>query len=63
MVRGNLSVPLLVRLSATTHPDFDLQSFADPSTGAITFFDENNRELSFQIDEWNASINHLGRSP
>ena len=48
--------PLLVRLSANSHPDFDLQSFADPTNGGdLRFYDERHRELAFEIDEWNAS--------
>ena len=48
--------PLLVRLSSNSHPDFDLLSFADPATGGdLRFYDEYNRELAFEIDEWNTS--------
>ena len=47
---------MLVRLSSSSHPDFDLQSFADPANGGdLRFYDEYNRELPFEIDEWNSS--------
>ena len=40
--------PLLVRLSSNSHPDFNLQTFADPTTGGdLRFYDEYNRELAF----------------
>ena len=48
--------PLLVRLSTQSHPDFDLQSFADPAGGGdLRFYDKDNEELAYEIDEWNAS--------
>jgi hypothetical protein len=47
--------PFLVRLSSHI-PGFNLENFAAPSTGGdLRFFDNHNRELSFEIDEWNAS--------
>ena len=48
--------PLLVRLSSTSHPEFDFQSFASPLDGGdLRFYDESNKELPFEIDEWNSS--------
>ena len=49
MVSGTLDhFPLLVRLSSNSHPDFNLQTFADPTTGGdLRFYDEYNRELAF----------------
>ena len=48
--------PLLVRLSTTSHPEFDLQSFASSADGGdLRFYDEWNRELPFEVDRWNAS--------
>ena len=48
--------PMLVRLSLANHPSFDLNSFADPSTGGdLRFYDQDNTELVYEVDEWNAS--------
>ncbi|MEC7628228.1 MAG: LamG-like jellyroll fold domain-containing protein, partial [Verrucomicrobiota bacterium] len=48
--------PILVRLSSAEHPSFDLSTFSDPATGGdLRFQDERNRELAYEIDEWNAS--------
>ena len=38
------------------HPDFLLDTFSDSTTGGdLRFFDQENRELVYEIDEWNAS--------
>ena len=54
---GDLSdFPLLVRMGTAYHPDFSHSSFADSAIGGdLRFFDEQNRELIHEIDEWNSS--------
>jgi hypothetical protein len=48
--------PLLVHLSGNQIPGFDIDTFSDPLTGGdLRFFDNKNRELIYEIDEWNSS--------
>ena len=46
----------MIRLGFEHHPDFSLNTFSDSTTGGdLRFFDQENRELVYEIDEWNAS--------
>ena len=48
--------PVLVRMSTSEHPDFNLNTFADPQSGGdLRFFSSNGDELAFEVEEWNAS--------
>ena len=52
--------PMLVRLSYQKHPSFDLNTFADPSNGGdLRFYNEDNQELIYEVDEWNVSDESL----
>ena len=57
MVRGSTkNFPLLIRLGFEHHPDFSLNTFSDSTTGGdLRFFDQENRELVYEIDVWIAS--------
>jgi hypothetical protein len=48
--------PLLVRLSSGLHPDFNLNTFADPQQGGdLRIYDQKGQVLRYEIDEWNST--------
>ena len=48
--------PFACSIKYAVPSDFDLQSFADPAGGGdLRFYDKDNEELAYEIDEWNAS--------
>ena len=56
MSSGLKDFPLLVRLSDGQHPEYSINTFADPSMGGdLRIFDQKGKVLPYEIDEWNAS--------